>query len=301
MRLRLELGLLGLCALAASLSAQDTAATKRELLAYDKALAVRIQDGSSVGLLGIADANAAILIPGQPILRAVDAQQIFRQRYPAARYDWRPVAAIASADGAFGCTIGFSRMAGATPGHGSYVACWRREPRAPSRERQWKLVALQRSDSPREAPAFWSSKQLPAQTAPASPFLIYGSGPEQLTGAISADSAFAREAEKPEGPGPAFSHWAADDAWLLGASQPTLGKSKILAAFDGYPADRVLLWDPDRQFGYAMGGLAVTVGNSRTRMRDNTGTDINPGHYLTLWRQNADRTWSWIIDLGSPR
>src|SRR4051794_20318233 len=118
---------------AASLSAQgDTAATKRSLLEYDRALAVRVADGSDVGLLALADSNAAILIPGQPILTAAQAAKIFRERYYG-HYDWRPVTAMASADGQFGCTIGFSNFyeitekgKPATPHRGSYVACFRR-------------------------------------------------------------------------------------------------------------------------------------------------------------------------------
>src|SRR5690242_10762125 len=92
--------------IAAPLAAQvDTTATKASLLAADNALNVRIQDGSEVPLLQIADSNAAILIPGQPIMKAVDAQKVWHDRYFAKgnQYEWRAVHAIASADGQFGC------------------------------------------------------------------------------------------------------------------------------------------------------------------------------------------------------
>ena len=287
--------------IAAAASAQDTTAVKRELLAFDKALATRSADGTDLRLLEFSDSNAAILIPGQPIVSASGAQKIFHDRY-FGKYDWRPAAAIASADGNFGCTLGFSTLyevkekgAQAVVHKGAYVACFRR-----SGPKQWRLVALHRADTQKDPPALWGNKQLPAKMVPASASSMYGSGAEQLAGAISADSAFAREAEKPEGPGPAFVHWASDDAIPILATKPTIGKEQIATYLADYPGTLVLLWDPAREFGYASGGLAYTVGNARTRHRSG-GTDTNPQKYLTVWRQNPDHSWSWIVDLGSPR
>ena len=104
---------------------------------------------------------------------------------------------------------------------------------------------------------------------------------------------------EPAGPGPAFSRFAADDAMFPGPT-PTRGPVDIAKAFDGYPAERALTWAPRHEFGAASGGLAFTVGDAATKLRQ-SGAELGRSHYFTVWRLEGDGSWKWILDLGSQR
>ncbi len=270
----------------------DTSATKASLLAADQALARRAGEN----FLTAAEPGAAVLIPGQPVRSAAAAAESFRARYGSqASYTWRPAHAVASADGNFGCTVGDSRFIasqdrGRAASEGAYVSCWRRVA-----DDQWRLVVHARNDSPPRPPAGFDSGVLPLAPASAG-FAFSGNA---FAEALDTDESFARAAEAPAGPGPAFGSFAASDGLLINAAM-SRGPADIARLFDGFPSTRVLEWDPIRVFGAGSGGLAVTVGHSVQRDRGDTPGETARVKYVTVWRQNSTGGWEYIFDLGSP-
>jgi ketosteroid isomerase-like protein len=277
----------------------DTAATKAALLAADSALAQAVQAKGVAPFLDALEPDAAVLFPGQPILRgAAEARTPFTARYAnPSWYDWRPVHAIASADGRFGCTVGFSRFTSAADsapaGHrGSYVTCWQL-----GTDGKWRVVGHQRNDGPERTSA--DGMDITLADAPHSAAAARWG--EQLVAAQDADAAFAMMSAEAAGPGPAFAKYAASDAILIGGDPIPRGPEGIAKLFDGFPADRVLVWTPTRNFGAGSGGLAFTVGHSTNQPREGKTGPVLPGKYLTVWRQEPDGRWAYIVDLGSPR
>jgi ketosteroid isomerase-like protein len=276
----------------------DTTATKAAVLAADKALAARVASEGAVAYLSALDDDAAILFPGQPILKGEkESKAAFLARYGSpSSYKWNPVHAVASTDGKLACTMGFSHFTSAadsahTPRTGIYLTCWRRD------DGKWKIVGTQRADSPPRAPAIADSSYLPAGPHSASA----SSGKDQLRAAQEADSLFAMMGALQAGPGPAFAKYAADDAFLLGGDVFPRGQRDIGAAFEGYPAARVLSWMPMWKFGYGTGGLAFTTGHATNGPRAGNSGPTNYQKYFTVWRQEPDGRWLYIFDLGTSR
>jgi ketosteroid isomerase-like protein len=276
----------------------DSAAVKAALMAADQALSDKVQkDGTRIFLTSL-DGSAAVLFPGQPILSGRAASKAFLTRYGApSTFSWRPIHAVVSTDGKFGCTTGFSRfMNAADTSHverkGTYITCWQL-----GADRKWRIVGHQRNDSPGRAPLLADSSTM--SFAPHSATVSIGKS--QLRAAMDADAAFARMGSLPDGPGPAFVHYAATDAVMLGGARFPHGLPQIAAAFDGFPADQIIKWDPMRSFGAASGGLAYTVGHSTNGPRGDKAEPAQFNKYMTVWRQNPDGRWVYIFDLGSSR
>jgi ketosteroid isomerase-like protein len=278
--------------------AADTTSTAASLLAADSALAAGAARRGDVVVLDAFEPDGALLFTGQPILRADSGRAAFMARYAEPSvYRWRPLHAIVSVDGLFGCTVGLSTFRdahdSAQVSHaGAYETCWRRA----SVQGRWRIVALQRSDSPPDAP-----KEENARRA-AWPHSATVSHPgDQRAQTLDTDTEFARVAALPAGPGPAFVQFVADDGMTLGGDTFSQGRREIGAAFEGYPADRYIAWLPDRRFGAASGGLAYTVGHSDHLPRDGKTGRRGYGKFLTVWRQAPDGRWEFVFDLGSPR
>lgn len=274
----------------------DTAQTKRSLLAADKALAAAARIRGGGVYLDAAAKSAVILFPGQPILEAQNARRAFLNRYGTRGvYGWHPAAALASTDGRFGCTVGFStynvrgRIGNQFPGH--YITCWQR-----TLGGRWRIVGHQRDDSLSEKPRGFDRRVF--SRAPRSA-IIAVDGNAQIQ-AAETDEEFARYAERPEGPGPAFARYASDDAILMSPAYPR-GPRELLSVFNGFPSSRILLWNPSRTYGAGRGGLAFSVGHSVSRERGENPGRQNYSKYLTVWRQKADGRWEWVLDLGSSR
>ena len=276
----------------------DSTAVKAALMEADQALSDKVQNDGPRAFLGALDASAAVLFPGQPILSTRSAVKPYLERYGTpSTFSWRPIHAVASTDGKFGCTTGFSRFNNAadtahTERKGIYITCWRL-----GADGKWRVVATQRNDSPGRVPALADSATM--SFAPHSATVSIGKN--QLRAAQDADAAFARMGELPDGPGPAFVHYASTDAVLLGGIHFPHGLQEIAAAFDGFPANQVLKWDPMRSFGAGSGGLAYTVGHSTNGPRAESGEAPQLSKYISVWRQNPDGRWVWILDLGSSR
>ena len=274
----------------------DTAATKTWLLAADRALAAAVADRGVAALLEALAPDAAVLIPGQPILRGVAAEGPLTARYGApSRLTFRPLAAVASADPSFGCTVGVSTFVSASDtAHrergGDYLACWRRSGAGVPR-----LVGLQRGDAGPDvapAPAAFDGGTMPrSATKP--------SGTRALRDAQDADAAFAAAGGTSAGPGEAFAQWVAADGLFPGDRTGKRGADLMRAAFGGPPNGAMLLWAPTRDLGDAAGGLAFTVGDAERK--NASGDVLGRTKYFTVWRLDDDGRWRWIFDLGSAR
>lgn len=277
----------------------DTTATKAALIAADRTLAkATARDGPEAFLRALTP-EAAVLFPGQPILEGASAaHDAFIARYGSpSSYSWNPVHALASADGKFGCTFGYSRFQNAADTakaehRGDYLTCWNK-----GNDGKWRVAGTQRNDSPPQAPLFADSATLPG--APHS--ATFAKGKSDLRAAQDADSLFAMLGFEPAGPGPAFMKFSADDAMLLGGPEFPRGPQQIADAFKGYSPDRVITWRPRRNLGTGSGGLAFTVGHSVSGPRAGKTGPANPGKYFTVWRQEPDGRWLYVFDLGSPR
>jgi ketosteroid isomerase-like protein len=294
-RLHYALLLAPLATAAANAQRPDTAATKASLFAADTMLAASVAARGAAAFFDAVEPDAAIIVQGQPIRAAAEARATFEGRYGgAARYRWHPAHAMASVDGRFGCTVGLSTFAG--PGdttriepRGVYATCWRRDASG-----RWRIVAHQRLDTPAAPPV------VNAATVPGLPHSATVASGDAHAATIAADSAFAAMGALAAGPGPAFAAYAAPDAVLLSVADLPRGPVAIAAVFEGFPAARVLRWAPMRPFGAGSGGLAYTVGHGVTAPRQGAGPESHSA-YLTVWRQEADGRWRYVLDLGTPR
>lgn len=290
---------LSLSSLTAAAQKADTAATKAAILAADRSLARHVEHTRAAAFLDALEPGAAVLFPDQPILRGAEgAREAFSARYRApSSYSWRPTHAVASTDGRFGCTMGYSRFTNAADTSrkehlGSYLTCWRRD-----RSGNWRIAGHQRNDSPGAAPATAESGTLPGAPHSAS-LSLPGSA---LIAAQDADSLFAVFAAQPSGPGPAFARYAAIDGMLIGEGEFPRGPDQIAKGFEGYSPDRVITWRPMRGFGAGSGGLAFTVGHAVSGPRPGKEGPSILNKYMTVWRQEPDGRWLYVFDLGTPR
>ncbi|MEO8577469.1 MAG: nuclear transport factor 2 family protein, partial [Gemmatimonadales bacterium] len=268
----------------ASPAKSDTTAVKAELMAADRALAQLAARGGAEVVLRALDPRAAVLFPGQPVLRgAAESRAPFIARYSKpSTFAWRPVHAVAGVDGRFGCTFGYSRFFNSadtlkSARKGTYITCWEK-----ARNGKWRIVGTERNDSPPGDLVLADTTALPG--APHSATTSFqGSA---LIDAQDADSLFAVFGERPSGPAPAFLRYIADDGLLIGPTEFPRGKAGVEKAFEGYPsADRVITWRPLRSFGAGSGGLAFTVGHSVSGPRPGkTGRSVNQ-KYMSVWRQ----------------
>ena len=278
----------------------DSTTVKAELVAADQTLAQQAARGGSEVVLKALDPNAAVLFPGQPVLRgATGSRAAFIARYEKpSTFSWRPVHAVASTDGRFGCTFGYSRFLNAADTlkaarKGTYITCWEK-----NKNGKWRIVGTERNDSPPGDLILADTTVLPGAPHSATTSLQGNA----LIDAQDADSLFAVFGEKASGPAPAFVRYVADDGLLLGPTEFPRGKAGVEKAFEGFPAaDRVITWRPLRSFGAGSGGLAFTVGHSVSGPRPGkAGQSVNQ-KYMSVWRQESDGRWLYIFDLGTPR
>lgn len=286
-------------AVPAAAQQRDTAAQKASVLAADRNLARAAARSGADAFLRVLEPDAAVLIPGQPILKGPTASRTaFMARYGGpSSYSWAPTHAVASRDGRLACTFGYSSFTNALDSvkaarRGTYLTCWRRDGNG-----AWRIAGTQRADSPPNTPAFADSSWLPG--GPHSATVSIGTG--ALAASIDADSLFAMMGADLAGPGPAFAKYAAVDAMLVGGDEFPRGPEGMAAAFATYSPDRVITWRPMRGFGAGSGGLAFTVGHSVSGPRPGKTGPAIAQKYFTVWRQEPDGQWLFIFDLGSSR
>lgn len=114
--------------------------------------------------------------------------------------------------------------------------------------------------------------------------------PAEASRIVAAERAFAADGLA-MGVDRSFLKWSTDDAILFTGGAPRLAHEVLdpAAAFD--PAAPSLVWWPNwagisksGDLGFTTG--AVQIGGART------------GHYFTIWKRQADRSWKWVFDGG---
>jgi len=268
------------------------------LLQADDQLAARVAaSGYARGLAAALSGRAVYLHDGQDILSGRKAIRDFLATVadPPLTLLHR-VAGGASADGERGYTFGWIEVqdgAGATTGHGKYLAAWKAD------DGVWRVEALLRMGSLR-AP----------DPAPADSPLLDGYAGAPLGGrhlreaAMQADRDFAAlslSLTATSGYGPSFIAFADPNAVVFGRRNLYFGKSWVEAIYSGTIAGEELSWGP--LFGGAAesGDLAWTAGNATYRYQDPTVSLLDYSKYLTVWARQADGSWKWLLDAGNAR
>ena len=93
-------------------------------------------------------------------------------------------------------------------------------------------------------------------------------------------------------------YFAADAEMIRGAGTIT-GLTAIREDMAKAFADTsfTLTWEPDQ--ADASGALGYTNGHYKAQFRDAKGQpQVRTGRYLTVWKQQADRSWKVVRDIG---
>ena len=119
----------------------------------------------------------------------------------------------------------------------------------------------------------------------------------ELKGLADNERAFAKMASEPDKTvRDAFLAFVADDGLIFGPEGPTNAKAAFTAAPPPPPgAPKLqLLWWPTHAEIAASGDLGWTTGPSK-RIR---GDKVGYGHFVTVWKKQADGNWRFLIDHG---
>jgi ketosteroid isomerase-like protein len=136
--------------------------------------------------------------------------------------------------------------------------------------------------------------------------LLLAAAPASNTAAAQAelmriDAEFSAAAQK-LGVGEAFLHYAAADAVMLPENQNAVkGHAGIREQFAGFPAGATLAWKPFHADVAASGDLGYTLGTFELRGKGADGQpSVRYGKYCSVWKRQADGSWKWVVDVGTP-
>jgi ketosteroid isomerase-like protein len=125
-------------------------------------------------------------------------------------------------------------------------------------------------------------------------------GPEERArqSLLEADRAFCRLSLTTDVP-TAFGLTMAEGATLLRTGlEPMTGREAILAHFAAWPGG-TLRWEPTFADVAASGDLGYTLGTYEYRATSAEGQpEVSTGHYVTIWRKQADGSWKFVFDTG---
>ena len=101
----------------------------------------------------------------------------------------------------------------------------------------------------------------------------------------------------------AFAHFAAGDAVFFDVDpQLHRGREAVRLKFADAPAAAVLTWKPVEADVADSGELGYTWGTYE--FRGPPGPDgksrVGTGHYVTIWKRQADGAWRFVLDTGNP-
>jgi ketosteroid isomerase-like protein len=275
--------------------------------AHDELLRADIGRADSVARKGLPDGLAANLTEdvvylrgGLPILRGRDAARAIAAAESLAApfaVRWQPVRAEASRDGPSGYSNGYTIVSTTSNGTPAirvdrYIAYWRHLPVG------WRIAAYAETYG---APP--TSLALPAEAgsaALANVPMARASGP--LEAVRAADVEFSNDAAK-FGTGEAFGRYAAADAQIFSGPGEFISGPHAISESFGPPTERnALVWHPVHGEVAASGDLGFTVGNAVfTGVREDGAKIERFSKYLTVWKQQRDGTWRYVVDGGSAR
>jgi len=275
--------------------------------AHDELLRADIGRADSVARRGLPDGLAANLTEdviylrgGLPILRGREAARAIAAAESLAApfaVRWQPVRAEASRDGQSGYSYGYTIVSTAPNGTPAirvdrYIAYWRHLPVG------WRIAAYAETYG---APP--TSITLPVElgsAALANEPMARTTGP--LEAIRTADVEFSNDAAK-FGTGVAFGRYAASDAQIFSGPGEFISGPHAISESFGPPTERnTLVWHPVHGEVAASGDLGFTVGNAVfTGVREDGAKIERFSKYLTVWKQQRDGTWRYVVDGGSAR
>jgi ketosteroid isomerase-like protein len=117
---------------------------------------------------------------------------------------------------------------------------------------------------------------------------------------LGADKDFAAYADQ-HGTAAAFKAFMEPaDSRAFEGGEPARGAEAIYQAHGGgRPESGKLSWSPDEAFSGKAGDMGVTWGHWRYTPADASQKGL-AGHYVTVWRKDAEGRWKGLIDIGSP-
>jgi len=90
------------------------------------------------------------------------------------------------------------------------------------------------------------------------------------------------------------------DSRAFEGGEPARGAEAIFRAHGGDAPERAkLTWSPDEAFSGRAGDMGVTWGHWRLVPLDPAQKPL-AGHYVTVWRKDAEGRWKGLIDIGNP-
>lgn len=256
---------------------------------------------------GMRDAFLAYLADDSIMFRPgpVDGKKIWRERQPPKGVlSWQPILADVARSGEMGYTTGpwefrEKSMADNPVAYGYFVSVWKKQA-----DGSWKVALDIGTDNP--AP---TSPAPPARSpADASKPAKNGGAKTDAGGERAALLELDREFDKAstaQGFHDAFRAYAAEDVRLHRQNSfPAVGKAASLSALSA--ARGALNWQPlnagvsrSGDLGYTYGSYELK-GDASAGAAAATATNAASGHYLRIWKRQADGSWKVVLDLLNP-
>jgi ketosteroid isomerase-like protein len=126
----------------------------------------------------------------------------------------------------------------------------------------------------------------------------FGAGPEEVIMQADRDFNKATQEKRAEG---WLSYFALDEAALQ--DPPTVGRQAITERYQKLFSDPnfTLTWEPVKGEVFPAGKVGYTTGKYMARFKNKEGKWMEShGHYITLWRKQADGSWKIVGDSGAP-
>jgi ketosteroid isomerase-like protein len=121
--------------------------------------------------------------------------------------------------------------------------------------------------------------------------------PAALAPVVGAEHAFAQHSID-HGMKPAFLAYAAPDGVIVNRRGPV---NAIESWSQRDPAPTGLLtWWPTYADVSRAGDMGWTTGPYEFREKPMDEKPADTGHFFTIWRKQADGSWKWVLDLGTP-
>lgn len=119
---------------------------------------------------------------------------------------------------------------------------------------------------------------------------------ETVAAVMAADREFAAMARS-DGAGPAFHHFAAEDARTIRPNaDDVVGRAAML---DAYSTSGLLAWEPRGGYAGAAGDFAATYGSwAFYPGGDDSVAPVATGDYISVWRLD-DGQWRFVLDGGN--
>jgi ketosteroid isomerase-like protein len=214
-----------------------------------------------------------------------------------ATYAWRPLGGAVSRDGTGGYTFGVAATSVSDTDRtpllhlDHYIAFWRRGP-----DGAWRISAY--AEIGGTPPP--SGTVLPSTELPSARELPRGPRADAVRRVRDADSAFALAADL-QGTGEAFAAFVAPQGGVFSGSEFVVGMAAVRALYDEQQrAGGTLNWRPVYADAAQSGDLGMTVGEYVFTGRGPNGTVVQRfGKYLTIWQQQPNGDWRFVIDGGN--